>query len=131
MRDMNVKSHRSFLILILLGLCLSLLSYSSTYASNSKVMIDNYSTISRSFVADHLATATTTIVINLPIIEQNEPEITPVPDTSDQIDTPTPTPTPIPVQTGTTNLPIVIGAAVIIGVILLASLFVSYLPNKK
>jgi len=94
-------------------------------------MIDNYSTISRSFVADHLATATTTIVINLPIIEQNEPEITPVPDTSDQIDTPTPTPTPIPVQTGTTNLPIVIGAGVIIGVILLAWLFVSYLPNKN
>jgi len=58
-------------------------------------------------------------------------EITPVPDTSDQIDTPTPTPTPIPVQTGTTNLPIVIGAGVIIGVILLAWLFVSYLPNKN
>jgi hypothetical protein len=120
----------------MLGFCLSLLNYSATYASNSIEINDENSPdsidyFSRSFVADHLATATTTIVINLPIIEQNEPEITPVPDTSDQIDTPTPTPTPIPVQTGTTNLPIVIGAAAIIVVILLAWLFIRYIPSKK
>jgi len=119
-----------------LGFCLTLLNYSAIYASNSIEMNDENSPdsidyFSRSFVADHSATATTTIVINLPIIEQNEPEITPVPDTIDQIDTSTPTPTPIPVQTGTTNLPIVIGAAVIIVVILMAWFFIRYIPNKK
>jgi hypothetical protein len=83
-------------------------------------------------------TATTTIVINLPIIEQNAPAATLVPliaDSSAESETElnigTPTPTPIPAQTGSVNIPIVFGALAIILVIILAWFFVGYLPAKN
>ncbi|MBE9473266.1 MAG: hypothetical protein IMY85_00125 [Chloroflexi bacterium] len=85
-------------------------------------------------------TATITIIINLPIIEQNVPTETPIPLNGDsqagsetELYTGTPTPTPIPVQTGSVNLPIVIGALAIMLVIILAWFFVGYLPatNKE
>ena len=80
-----------------------------------------------------------TIILNLPIIEQNAPTKTPVPlndesqaDSKTEINTGTPTPQPIPVQTGSVNLPIVIGALAIMLVIILAWFFVGYLPaNNK
>lgn len=81
---------------------------------------------------------TGTIIINLPIIEQNVPTSTPVPnnsypapDSGTESPPGTPTPTPIPVQTGSANLPIVIGALAIITVILLAWFFVGYLPSRS
>lgn len=81
---------------------------------------------------------TTTIIVNLPIIEQNALTATPVPvndgsEAGSEIvpDPSTPTPTPIPVQTGSVNLPIVIGALAIIVVIILAWLFVGFLPDKN
>lgn len=83
-------------------------------------------------------TATGTMVINLPIIEQNAPTSTPTPiggypgpDQATPSETYTPTPTPIPVQTGSTNLPIVIGVIGIIVVILVAWLFFGYLPQRS
>jgi len=83
-------------------------------------------------------TATITIIVNLPIIEQNAPTETPVPLNGDsqagsetELYTGTPTPTPIPVQTGSVNLPIVIGALAIMFVVILAWFFVGYLPAKN
>jgi hypothetical protein len=79
-----------------------------------------------------------TLLVNLPIVEQNAPAATlaPVVDSSEsnaveETDTGTPTPNPIPVQTGSENFPIVIGALTIIVVIILTWFFVRYLPNKN
>jgi hypothetical protein len=44
--------------------------------------------------------------------------------------TPTITPTPLPPQTGLTNLPIVVGAAAIVGIIFLAWLLVGLRPVR-
>ncbi|MCK4726136.1 MAG: hypothetical protein KAT29_10045 [Anaerolineales bacterium] len=81
---------------------------------------------------------TGTIIFNLPIIEQNVPPSTPVPnenypapETGFETVPGTPTPTPIPVQTGSDNVPIVIGAFAIIIVILLAWFFIGYLPSRN
>ena len=81
---------------------------------------------------------TANVIVNLPIIEQNAPTNTPVPLNSDsqadsetELNTGTPTPKPIPVQTGSVNLPIVIGALAIMLVIILAWFFVGYLPAKN
>ena len=81
---------------------------------------------------------TATIIVNLPIIEHNAPTTTPVPLNSDsqadsetELNTSTPTPEPLPVQTGSVNLPIVIGALAIMLVIILAWFFVGYLPAKN
>jgi hypothetical protein len=83
-------------------------------------------------------TATTTIIVNLPIIEQNAPAATPVPlivdspaESETELNTGTPAPTPIPAQTGSVNIPIVFGALAIILVIILAWFFVGYLPAKN
>jgi len=70
-----------------------------------------------------------TQVINLPLIEQNAPAATPIPsfveeilisDGSSVTETPTATATIFPQQTGATNLPITLGALIILGVIVLA-----------
>ena len=81
---------------------------------------------------------TATIIVNLPIIEQNAPTKTPVPlnddsqaDSETELNTGTPTYQPISVQTGSVNLPIVIGALAIMLVIILAWFFVGYLPAKN
>lgn len=81
---------------------------------------------------------TVTNVVNLPLIEQNAATSTPVPnenypapESEIETDPGTPTPTPIPVQSGSENLPIVIGAFAIIVVILLAWFFVGYLPSRN
>ena len=83
-------------------------------------------------------TTTGTMVINLPIVEQNAPTLTstpvggyPGPVQATPSQTFTPTSTPIPVQTGSTNLPIVFGALGIIAVILIAWLFFGYLPQRS
>lgn len=83
-------------------------------------------------------TATGTLVINLPIVEQNAPTSTPTPlggypgpNQATPSETFTPTTTPIPVQTGATNLPIVLGAIGIIVVIIIAWLFFGYLPQRS
>jgi len=70
-----------------------------------------------------------TQVINLPLIEQNAPAATPIPSSLEEIlisdgssitETPTATATIFPQQTGVTNLPITLGALIILGVIVLA-----------
>lgn len=87
--------------------------------------------------AEGTSSATGTLIFNLPIVEQNVPTSTPVPldnypapDSGIELPPGTPTPTPIPVQTGSANVPIVIGALAIITVILLAWFFVGYLPSR-
>ena len=81
---------------------------------------------------------TGTIVFNLPIIEQSIPTTTPIPnenypapESGVEIVPGTPTPIPIPVQTGSDNVPIVIGAFAIIIVILLAWFFIGYFPSRN
>lgn len=81
---------------------------------------------------------TATIIVNLPIIEQNAPTKTPAPldinsqaDSETELNTGTPTPEPIPVQTGSVNLLIVIGALAIMLVVIMAWFFVGYLPAKN
>jgi hypothetical protein len=80
---------------------------------------------------------TGTLIFNLPIVEQNAPTETPIPEIYPApgvgLETPsgTPTPTPIPIQTGANNLPIVIGAFAIIFVIVLAWFFIGYLPARN
>ena len=81
---------------------------------------------------------TGTLIFNLPIVEQNVPtsipaplDNYPAPDSGIELPPGTPTPTPIPVQTGSANVPIVIGALAIITVILLAWFFVGYLPSRN
>ena len=84
------------------------------------------------------ASSTGTLVINLPIVEQNAPTSTstpiggyPGPIQATPSETFTPTPTPIPIQTGSTNVPIVLGVIGIIFVILIAWLFFGYLPQRS
>lgn len=81
---------------------------------------------------------TVTLIFNLPIIEQNVPTSTPVPDENypapeSGVETVagTPTPTLIPAQSGSDNVPIVIGAFAIIIVILFAWVFIGYLPSRN
>jgi hypothetical protein len=82
-----------------------------------------------------------TEIITLPLVEQNSGEgmMTPVmeiyilqdtPVPEELQSTPTPTPTPLPPQTGTANLPIVIGATLIFLVIILAWLLVGWRPKR-
>ena len=90
----------------------------------------------QSSVNGSLATPSTTVFVNLPIIEHNVSQETPNPQDDVQevvaaTALETPTPTPIPQQTGATNLPIVIGALAIMIVVILAWFFVSYLPGRK
>ena len=80
---------------------------------------------------------TGTIVFNLPVIENSIANATPgpsdgypEPESTLEIPTGTPTPTSIPVQTGSVNVPIVLGALAIITVIILAWFFAGYLPSK-
>jgi hypothetical protein len=87
--------------------------------------------------AEHQIASTGTMVINLPIVEQNAPTSTatpiggyPDPILSTPSETFTPTTTPLPVQTGSTNVPILLGAIGIIVVILIAWLFFGYLPQR-
>ena len=68
-----------------------------------------------------------TQIINLPLIEQNAPSATPsgvqevlISIKSSVTETPTATATIFPQQSGTTNLPITLGALIILGVIVLA-----------
>jgi hypothetical protein len=81
-----------------------------------------------------------TEIITLPLVERNSGsdsitpvvdsavlQATPVPETPEQ----TPTPTVLPPQTGMTNLPIVIGGAVIVLVILVAWLLVGWRPKSS
>ena len=84
------------------------------------------------------ASPTGTVVLNLPIIENNAPDSTPLPpdsypapESTPESTPGTPTPTLIPVQTGSANVPIVFGALAIISVILLAWFFVGYLPSRN
>ena len=74
-----------------------------------------------------------TQVINLPLVEQNPSAATPIPASLEEIllreehsvtETPTATATIFPQQTGATNLPIVLGAIVIMAIIVLAWLLV-------
>jgi len=88
--------------------------------------------------AEGTSSPTGTLIFNLPIVEQNVPTSAPVqldnypaPDPGIESPPGTPTPTPIPVQTGSANVPIVIGALAIITVILLAWFFVGYLPSRN
>ena len=134
---------KSALILVSIVLPLSALNATSSGASPVEIEAeqDSYGSISNiylTFSTNHLITPSTTVIVNLPIIEQNVSLETPSPESIDPesdaiaaLETLTPTPTPIPQQTGSTNLPIVIGAAAIITVVVLAWFFVSYLPNKK
>ena len=134
---------KSALILVSIVLPLSALNATSSGASPVEIEAeqDYYESLSNiylTFSTNHLITPSTTVIVNLPIIEQNVSLETPSPESIDPesgaiaaLETLTPTPTPIPQQTGSTNLPIVIGAAAIITVVVLAWFFVSYLPNKK
>ena len=81
-----------------------------------------------------------THVINLPLVEQNAPATTPIPPSneellilpvSSQTETPTATATIFPQQTTAANLPIVVGAMVILGIIVLAGLIFSRLLSVK
>lgn len=82
-------------------------------------------------------TPTETVLVNLPIVEQNAqttPE--PVEGASEDVaevesESVTPTPTPIPIQRGSVNMPIVIGALAIILVVFLAWFFVDFLPSRN
>ena len=138
-----MKTYKSALILGSFMLFLSVFNATSSNASTSKVEAEQNSSYSSPKIyltisADDFVTPSTTVIVNLPIIEQNVSMETPSPQNNESeselaapFETLTPTPTPIPQQTGSTNLPIVIGAATIITVVVLAWLFVSYLPNKK
>jgi hypothetical protein len=138
-----VKPFKSALILVSIVLFLSGLNAISSSASTGKVEAeqDSFGSTSKFYLtisADQFNTPSTTVIVNLPIIEQNVSMETPSPQNNDSeseltapIETLTPTPTLIPQQTGSTNLPIVIGAAAIIAVVVLAWIFVSYLPKKN
>jgi len=138
-----VKPFRSAMILVSIVLSLTVLN---TTSSNASILLveakqDSSGSTSKFYLtisADQFITPSTTVIVNLPIIEQNVSPETPSPESNDPesniiaaLETLTPTPTPIPQQTGSTNLSIVIGAAAIIAVVVLAWLFVSYLPNKN
>lgn len=138
-----MKPFRSAMILVSIVLSLTVLN---TTSSNASILLveakqDSSGSTSKFYLTistDQFITPSTTVIVNLPIIEQNVSPETPSPESNDPesnlivaLETLTPTPTPIPQQTGSTNLSIVIGAAAIIAVVVLAWLFVSYLPNKN
>ena len=134
---------KSAIILVSIVMFLSVINVTSSFASSGNIDAEHISygyqsELVLTFSADYFATPSTTVIVNLPIIEQNVSMETPSPqnnvsqsELTTPLETLTPTPTPIPQQSGSTNLPIVIGAAAIISVVVLAWLFVSYLPNKN
>jgi len=138
-----VKSFKFAVILVSLVLFLSVFNATSSIASTGNFDAEQLSSGYQSeffltISVDNFVTPSTAVTVNLPIIEQNVSMETPSPQKNDSeseitapLETQTPTPTPIPQQTGSTNLPIVIGAAAIITVVVLAWLIVSYLPNKN
>ena len=134
---MNLPNRKSFLSFISLLLILSsnaFIKYSKDNALNAgegnrqrTVKFDRQPQESSSTPIVGL-----TQVINLPLIEQNAPAATPIPsflegklisDGSSVTETPTATATIFPQQTGATNLPITLGALIILGVIVLTWLF--------
>jgi hypothetical protein len=140
---MVLKFLRFALLLVPIFFAVSELGTFSSMALSDGIEVENYSSGTKlqydlSFSNGELVTPTTTAVVNLPIIEHNVSPDTPTPENSKSeskntptVESPTPTATPIPEQNGSTNLPIVIGAAAIIVVVVLAWLFVSYIPNRK
>jgi hypothetical protein len=133
---MNSKHIRAILLAILLVLV------TSAYQPFISVVLIKYDTNDVNFRLSHQEeiglNATTTSSINLPIVEQNSPKTTAVPNNGNSEianQTPgitaTPTPTPIPPQSGSVNIPIVLGALVIITVVVFGWFFFSYLPKKK
>ena len=131
---MNLPNRKSFLLFISLLLILSgnaFINYSTDGVLHagegnrqSTVKFDRQPQESSSTPIVGL-----TQVINLPLIEQNAPAATPIPfmveeilfsDGSSVTETPTATATIIPQQTGATNLPITLGALIILGIIVLA-----------
>jgi hypothetical protein len=102
-----------------------------------KSILNNFPGENENSICYQAALPTNTVIINLPIIENNapistplSPESYPAPESSPENPPGTPTPTPIPVQTGSANVPIVLGALAIISVILLAWFFLGYLPSR-
>ena len=84
-------------------------------------------------------TPATTEIITLPLVEQNSGDGIPSPVVESltlqetpvpEVPEPTPTPTILPPQTGTANLPIVVGAAVIFSIIIMAWLLVGWRPKR-
>ena len=143
-RDSIVKHSQQVSITIFLVTIVSFLGYSSIFATSENRTLNFFKNHEKDPASGHYRltkqdSPTETIIVNLPIIEQNAqatPE--PVGGASDDIaeieaetDPGTPTPTPIPVQRGSTNLPIVVGALAIIIVIILAWFFVGYLPSRN
>lgn len=108
------------------------------YRQLDKLDLNSYPGENDNSMVYQAASPTSTVIINLPIIENNAPISTPsspdnypAPESSPESPPGTPTPTPIPVQTGSANVPIVLGALAIISVILLAWFFVGYLPSRN
>jgi hypothetical protein len=127
---------------ISIAVVITIFSFSTTFAlrqasAYNKESPEEILHFQQFFLLNQQVTPTTTIIFNLPIIEQNSPIGTPVPpdeglepEVEIETITNTPTATPIPVQTGSVNLPIVLGALAIILVIILAWFFVGFLPSK-
>lgn len=133
----RLKSTCCFVLIVIIltsiGIVGSGIAVASAARMKSDIDPDNYlpSTIKQN-------DPTETLVYNLPIIEHNTSELTPLPtdaypapETAVPTITGTPTPTQIPVQSGSENLPIVLGAGAIIVVILLAWFFIGYLPSRR
>jgi hypothetical protein len=134
-------SHQLSIALILVSV-ISFLSSSTTFAVDlgsisNKVRMEEINSEFQIIRLLQQVSPTVTIHINLPLIEQIA-QTTPEPAAADtaavpevEIETGTQTPTPIPVQSGSANLPIVIGALAIIAVIILAWFFIGFLPNRN
>ena len=137
---MNLNHNKFKIVLLSTAVLILRLLFDSGEAS-ALPMPFNSDTINseNEYVAlEQQATSTGTLVINLPIVEQNAPTSTstpiggyPGPIQATPSETFTPTPTPLPVQTGSTNVPIVLGVIGIIFVILIAWLFFGYLPQRS
>jgi hypothetical protein len=137
---MNLNNKKFKIVLLSAAVLILRLLFESSEAS--ALLMPSNSDISNSekeYVAlEQQASSTGTLVINLPIVEQNAPTSTstpiggyPGPIQATPSETFTPTPTPIPIQTGSTNVPIVLGVIGIIFVILIAWLFFGYLPQRS
>jgi len=133
----RLTSSCCFVLLVIILISFGIIGSGFDHASAARVKSDEFpnnylsSTIKQN-------NPTETLVYNLPIIEHNTSELTPVPDevypvpeTETPAITATPTPTQIPIQSGSENLPIVLGAGAIIVVILLAWFFIGYLPSRR
>jgi hypothetical protein len=77
-------------------------------------------------------------VVNLPMIKQLSPSTQSssiigevLTQATQNTDSPTPSPTPIPTQSGSENIPIVIGASVISGIIILTWFFLRKFGSGK